>query len=112
MQYKFPHSQRNSTIFLRTKQKAGNLGLRENRLEERSSDEGFGGGLELDEVGEEVRGRRRVEGEEDVLSLPEGGELDGQIAMVVGSGEERQRLVSGSSGHGWGFFKEMNLSMN
>ena len=75
--------------------------VRENSLEERSSDEGFGRGLELDDEGEKVRGGGTVEGQENILGLPERGELHGQIAMVVGGGEERERLLSGSrsSGH-------------
>lgn len=71
------------------KHKATEFRFRENSLEEQFSDEGFGGGLELDQVRKEVGGGRRIEGEEDILGLLKRGELDGQIAMVVGGGEER-----------------------
>lgn len=71
-----------------------------NSLEERQADEAFRGGLELDQVGEEVGSHRGLEGQQKILGLLQRRKLDGQIAVVVDGGEERESLVIGScSGH-------------
>lgn len=71
-----------------------------NSLEERQADEAFGGGLELDQVGKEVGSHRGLEAQQKILGLLQRRKLDGQIAVVVDGGEERESLVVGScSGH-------------
>lgn len=68
-----------------------------NSLGEGFADEGLGRRLQLGQVREELGGEGGVDREQDVPGLPEGGELHGQVAVVVGGGEEGERLVPGRS---------------
>ena len=59
--------------------------------------------LKFEEIREKVCSERGVDGEKKVFGLFERSGFDGDVAVVVGGGEEREDLVFGGwwCGHEW-----------
>lgn len=70
-----------------------------NSLDEQFPNEGFGRRLKLDQVGEILGGRRWLHRQQNIPGLFQRQNFDVQVAVVVGSSEEREYSVSMICGH-------------